>query len=97
MYFKLYWKESLLISGFCQLYEPYTDNPETSGFMRIAPEVLNTIIPNFLRDGWQVVCSSLFWPDFALNLDIHKIRMFMRSAIGLTAWSLTPSRPLSKM
>lgn len=23
--------------------------------MRVAPEVLNDVIPKFLRDGWQVV------------------------------------------
>ena len=40
---------------FLQLYEPYSDNPETRGFMRLSTEVLNEIIPNFLRDGWQVV------------------------------------------
>ena len=38
-----------------QLYEPYSDNPETRGFMRLSDEVLDKIIPNFLRDGWQVV------------------------------------------
>jgi len=41
-------------SGGAALYEPYTDNPSTRGFMRIPPEVLNDIIPRFLRDGWQV-------------------------------------------
>lgn len=39
-----------------QLYEPYADNPTTSGFMRIEPEILHDVIPKFLRDGWQVVC-----------------------------------------
>ena len=38
-----------------QLYEPYTDNPETRGVMRIEPEVLNDFVPKFVRDGWQVV------------------------------------------
>lgn len=42
-----------------QLYEPYEDNPSTSGFMRLSPEVLDTIIPKFLKDGWQVVSSFL--------------------------------------
>lgn len=40
-----------------KLYEPYTDNPETSGFMRIDAAVLNDVIPRFLRDGWQVVSA----------------------------------------
>lgn len=42
-----------------QLYEPYADNPSTSGFMRTPPEVLNDVIPRFLRDGWQVVSVPL--------------------------------------
>ncbi|KAJ7864326.1 amidohydrolase family-domain-containing protein [Mycena leptocephala] len=36
------------------LYEPYTDNPSTNGFMRLSSEVLFEFIPRFLRDGWQV-------------------------------------------
>ena len=50
-----------------QLYEPYADNPTTNGFMRLDPEVLFDVIPKYLRDGWQVVCSFLemlpIWPD----------------------------------
>ena len=47
-----------------QLYEPYSDNPETRGFMRLSTEVLSVIIPNFLRDGWQVVSPVAFYPRF---------------------------------
>jgi predicted amidohydrolase YtcJ len=57
-----------------QLYEPYSDNPETRGFMRLSTEVLNEIIPNFLRDGWQVV--SPVTPDLRcpyVNLDLQNI------------------------
>ncbi|KAI0344613.1 hypothetical protein BDW22DRAFT_1354713 [Trametopsis cervina] len=46
--------DGALRTGGAALYEPYTDNPSTRGFMRIEPEVLNEIIPRFLRDGWQV-------------------------------------------
>jgi len=46
--------DGALRSGGAALYEPYTDNPGTRGLMRISPEVLNTIIPKFMRDGWQV-------------------------------------------
>ena len=42
-----------------QLYEPYTDNPSTRGVMRIEPEALNRAIPQFMKDGWQVVCTWL--------------------------------------
>lgn len=38
-----------------QLYEPYADNPETNGFMRIDMDVLYDVVPKFLKDGWQVV------------------------------------------
>ncbi|CCM04368.1 uncharacterized protein FIBRA_06541 [Fibroporia radiculosa] len=46
--------DGALRTGGAALYEPYADNPETRGFMRIEPEVLNSIIPRFMRDGWQV-------------------------------------------
>ncbi|KAI8975925.1 amidohydrolase family-domain-containing protein [Trametes punicea] len=47
--------DGALRSGGAALYEPYTDNPETRGFMRIAPETLNEVIPKFMKDGWQNV------------------------------------------
>ncbi|KAG5640947.1 hypothetical protein DXG03_006544, partial [Asterophora parasitica] len=43
-----------LRSGGAALHEPYTDNPSTTGLMRISPELLNRVVPSFLRDGWQV-------------------------------------------
>ncbi|KAM5535097.1 hypothetical protein V8D89_011183 [Ganoderma adspersum] len=46
--------DGALRSGGAALYEPYADNPETRGFMRIAPETLNEVIPKFMKDGWQV-------------------------------------------
>ncbi|KAF8171163.1 amidohydrolase family-domain-containing protein [Mycena galopus ATCC 62051] len=46
--------DGALRTGGSALYEPYSDNPETSGFMRLEPEVLFEVIPRFLRDGWQV-------------------------------------------
>jgi len=46
--------DGALRSGGAALYEPYADNPETRGLMRISPELLNDIIPKFMRDGWQV-------------------------------------------
>ncbi|CAL1708111.1 unnamed protein product [Somion occarium] len=46
--------DGALRSGGAALYEPYSDNPETRGFLRIDPELLNKVIPRFLRDGWQV-------------------------------------------
>ncbi|KAJ7032151.1 amidohydrolase family-domain-containing protein [Mycena alexandri] len=46
--------DGALRTGGSALYEPYTDNPSTNGFMRLDPEVLFEFIPRFLRDGWQV-------------------------------------------
>lgn len=48
--------------------------------MRLSTEVLNEMIPNFLRDGWQVVSPSGFDPRFLyvnflffLDQNIHAI------------------------
>ncbi|KAJ7124911.1 amidohydrolase family-domain-containing protein [Mycena epipterygia] len=46
--------DGALRTGGAALYEPYADNPETNGVMRISSEVLHHFIPLFLRDGWQV-------------------------------------------
>ncbi|KIM45737.1 hypothetical protein M413DRAFT_442349 [Hebeloma cylindrosporum] len=46
--------DGALRTGGAALYEPYADNPSTRGAMRISAEVLNAVIPKFLRDGWQV-------------------------------------------
>jgi hypothetical protein len=46
--------DGALRSGGAALYEPYTDNPETSGVMRLDADVLNSVVPRFLRDEWQV-------------------------------------------
>ncbi|KAL1740761.1 amidohydrolase 3 [Schizophyllum fasciatum] len=36
------------------LYEDYSDEAGNRGFMRVSAEVLEEVIPMFLRDGWQV-------------------------------------------
>ncbi|KAH6885592.1 amidohydrolase family-domain-containing protein [Coprinopsis sp. MPI-PUGE-AT-0042] len=36
------------------LYEPYSDDPTTSGQLRFGAEGFNEVIPRFLKDGWQV-------------------------------------------
>jgi len=45
--------DGALRSGGAALHEPYADNPNSRGFMRIDQEVLTTNIQKFLRDGWQ--------------------------------------------
>ncbi|KZV80512.1 hypothetical protein EXIGLDRAFT_732736 [Exidia glandulosa HHB12029] len=46
--------DGALRSGGAALYEPYTDNPSTRGVLRISQEEMETVIPKFLKDGWQV-------------------------------------------
>ncbi|KAG2125151.1 amidohydrolase family-domain-containing protein [Suillus clintonianus] len=36
------------------LLEPYSDNPSTSGIMRVQPEALAKLVREFSTDGWQV-------------------------------------------
>ncbi|ESK89828.1 amidohydrolase 3 [Moniliophthora roreri MCA 2997] len=43
-----------LRSGGAFLFEPYTDDPSTVGFMRHSPEILKKRIPELLKNGWQV-------------------------------------------
>ncbi|KAJ7093288.1 amidohydrolase family-domain-containing protein [Mycena belliarum] len=46
--------DGALRTGGSALHAHYTDNPHTSGFMRLDPAILSDFIPKFLRDGWQV-------------------------------------------
>ncbi|KAF4598377.1 hypothetical protein EYR38_006779 [Pleurotus pulmonarius] len=46
--------DGALRTGGAALYEPYTDDPSTNGFMRLSADTLSTVIGRFLRDGWQV-------------------------------------------
>jgi len=61
--------DGALRSGGAALYEPYNDNPGTSGFMRMSTETLNSVIPQFLRDGWQVNVHAIGDRANALVLD----------------------------
>ena len=82
-----------------QLYEPYTDNPSTRGVMRIDPEVLNDIIPRFLRDGWQVVrafpVQTRSAPDVLATIFADS-RTFMLSVTARTGSSSMRSRQPSR-
>lgn len=46
--------DGALRTGGAALYEPYADNPSTSGQMRLPDHVFHEVIPRFLKDGWQV-------------------------------------------
>ncbi|KAI0320766.1 amidohydrolase family-domain-containing protein [Amylostereum chailletii] len=45
--------DGALRTGGAALFEPYTDNPDTRGFMRIDPEIMTSFVKRFLHDGWQ--------------------------------------------
>lgn len=79
-----------------KLFEPYSDNPETRGFMRLSTELLNEIIPNFLRDGWQVVSLVTVYPRFLYANLVFFSRTFTPSEIGQTQLSWMRSRMRSK-
>ncbi|TFY79694.1 hypothetical protein EWM64_g4319 [Hericium alpestre] len=77
--------DGALRSGGSALFEPYTDNPSTRGFMRIEPEVLNAWIPRFLRDGWQVNVHAIGDRANALVIDA-----FEHALKGINVTALRP-------
>ncbi|KAI0799818.1 amidohydrolase family-domain-containing protein [Irpex lacteus] len=50
---KLY-TDGALGSWGAALLEPYSDKPDTSGIMRIAPEPLKDLVEKFWEDGWGI-------------------------------------------
>lgn len=46
--------DGALRSGGAALYEPYSDNAGFNGVMRLETDLLNSVVPRFLHDGWQV-------------------------------------------
>ncbi|KLO18383.1 hypothetical protein SCHPADRAFT_899781 [Schizopora paradoxa] len=62
--------DGALRSGGAALYEPYDDHPETHGFMRIDMEVLSSVVPRFLKDGWQVNIHAIGDRANGLVLDV---------------------------
>ncbi|EIN11936.1 hypothetical protein PUNSTDRAFT_99280 [Punctularia strigosozonata HHB-11173 SS5] len=74
--------DGALRSGGAALYEPYTDNPSTKGFMRLSSEVLTTVIPRFLHDGWQVNIHAIGDRANGLVLDAFESAL---SGVNVTA------------
>ncbi|KAJ7287350.1 amidohydrolase family-domain-containing protein [Mycena rebaudengoi] len=64
--------DGALRTGGAALYEPYSDNPTTNGFMRITSEVLHHFIPLFLRDGWQVNVHAIGDRANGLIMDVFE-------------------------
>ncbi|KAE9401637.1 amidohydrolase 3 [Gymnopus androsaceus JB14] len=77
--------DGALRTGGAALYEPYADNPQTSGFMRLDKEVLFQYIPLFLRDGWQVNIHSIGDRANGIVLDA-----FQASLSGVNVTALRP-------
>ncbi|KAJ7209555.1 amidohydrolase family-domain-containing protein [Mycena pura] len=68
---KIFADGALRTSG-AALYEPYADDPATSGAMRISAEVLHHFIPLFLRDGWQVNVHAIGDRANGIVLDVYE-------------------------
>ncbi|KAG7098374.1 hypothetical protein E1B28_000332 [Marasmius oreades] len=60
-------------SGGAYLFEPYTDDPSTTGFMRFTPEVLKKRIPQLLKDGWQINVHAIGDRANSIILDAFEI------------------------
>ncbi|KDR67040.1 hypothetical protein GALMADRAFT_258710 [Galerina marginata CBS 339.88] len=67
--------DGALRTGGAALYEPYADNPTTDGVMRISAEVLETVIPRFLRDGWQVNVHAIGDRANGIVLDAFEVAL----------------------
>jgi predicted amidohydrolase YtcJ len=61
-----------LRTGGAALYDPYSDNPETHGFMRVSTELLQDIVPKFMRDGWQVNIHAIGDRANGIVLDVFE-------------------------
>ncbi|KAJ7350257.1 amidohydrolase family-domain-containing protein [Mycena albidolilacea] len=68
---KIFADGALRTSG-AALYEPYADDPTTTGAMRITSEVLHHWLPLFLRDGWQVNVHAIGDRANGIVLDVFE-------------------------
>ncbi|KZV76297.1 amidohydrolase 3 [Peniophora sp. CONT] len=77
--------DGALRTGGAALFEPYTDSPETSGFMRIDPDVLKTAITRFMKDGWQTNIHAIGDRANSIVLDV-----FESALEGINVTALRP-------
>lgn len=68
---KLFLDGALGSSG-AALLEPYSDDPSTSGIMRVRPEVLAKLVREFSTDGWQVNIHCIGDRANQVVLDIYE-------------------------
>ncbi|KAK6985112.1 Amidohydro-3 domain-containing protein [Favolaschia claudopus] len=79
--------DGALRTGGSALYEPYTDNPSTSGFMRLPKEIFFDAIPRFLRDGWQVNVHAIGDRANGIVLDAFEASL---QGVGVNVTALRP-------
>ncbi|EKM80842.1 hypothetical protein AGABI1DRAFT_112574 [Agaricus bisporus var. burnettii JB137-S8] len=77
--------DGALRTGGAALYEPYYDNPDTSGFMRLDDDILFDAIRKFLQNGWQVNVHAIGDRANGLVLDA-----FEASLKGVNVTALRP-------
>ncbi|EAU91349.2 amidohydrolase [Coprinopsis cinerea okayama7 len=77
--------DGALRTGGAALYEPYADNPSTSGFMRIEKSLLYDVIPKFLSNGWQVNVHAIGDKANGIILDV-----FESALKGINVTALRP-------
>ncbi|KAI0036858.1 amidohydrolase family-domain-containing protein [Vararia minispora EC-137] len=77
--------DGALRTGGAALFEPYADNPDSRGFMRIDADVLTSNITRFLRDGWQTNIHAIGDRANSLVLDA-----FESALDGINVTSLRP-------
>ncbi|RXW15059.1 hypothetical protein EST38_g10795, partial [Candolleomyces aberdarensis] len=46
--------DGALRTGGAALYEPYEDNPTSSGSLRLPPETIHRVVGRYMKRGWQV-------------------------------------------
>jgi len=77
--------DGALRTGGAALREPYSDHPETTGFMRIDQAVLSDVVPKFLSAGWQVNVHAIGDRANEVVLDV-----FEASLKGVNVSALRP-------
>lgn len=74
--------DGALRTGGAALYEPYADNPDSRGAMRIDPALLQKVIPRFMANGWQVNVHAIGDRANGIVLDAFEAALANASASG---------------
>jgi predicted amidohydrolase YtcJ len=49
------------------LLAPYSDKPDSHGLMLNSPEILESLVRNFWKDGWQTVRRMVFFSQASID------------------------------